>query len=68
MHIFILFTSKTRKKTEIFSNCKTITNFFKKHDSLLAIYCHIPGDLIHEISINRHNWDSKKLYVKVFTK
>ena len=53
---------------EIFSNCKTITNFFKKHDSLLAIYCHIPGDLIHEISINRHNWDSKKLYVKVFTK
>ena len=53
---------------EIFSNCKTITNFFKKHDNLLAIYCHIPGDLIHEISINRHNWDSKKLYVKIFTK
>ena len=53
---------------EIFSKCKTITNFFKKHDNLIAIYCHIPGDVKHEISINKHNWDSKKLYVKIFTR
>ena len=39
---------------EIFSTCKTITNFFKKHDNLLTIYCHIPGDVKHEISIKNH--------------
>ena len=52
----------------IFSKCKTITNFFKKHDNLIAIYCHIPGDVKHEIVINRHNWNSKKLYIKTLTK